>query len=498
MENYIEFKNIRKAFVGQLAIDGVSFGIRKGEIHALLGENGAGKSTLLNIFHGLFPATDGEIYIGGSKVAFSSAKDAMLAGIAKVHQEINLVPNMTVMQNLMLGCERTKGFFLDTKKMTKETDALLRKLKCGFKADSNVSSLNTGEKQMLQIAKALYSNAQVISFDEPTSSLSNNEVETLFSVIRDLKSQGITIIYISHKLDEIYKLCDRATIMRDGKYINTFDIEGLPKEVLIKNMVGRDVEMFAKRQKPYRADFDNVVLRAENFSGKEGYKNVSFELHRGEILGFFGLVGAKRTETMMGIFGATKASQGKLTLNGEEVSWMSPDKSIKSGLGLLPENRKEVGFVKDLNNADNMALASLNKFKKGLFQNKQKKHNNALTKGEIVGLEPNDPNFMTKNLSGGNQQKVILAKWLTTDADILIFDEPTKGIDVGSKADIYVIMEELVEKGKSIIMISSELPEAIGMSDRIVVMHEGRISGIVNKEEFNEAQILTYAVGGSQ
>lgn len=496
MKNYIEFKNIRKAFVGQLAIDNVSFSIKKGEIHALLGENGAGKSTLLNILHGLFSATEGEIYIEGEKVCFGSATEAIKAGIVKVHQEINLVSDMTVMQNLMLGDEKTKGLFIDKKKMTIETNSLLEKLKCKFTADDKVSSLNTGEKQMLQIAKALHCNAKIISFDEPTSSLSNNEVKTLFSVIRDLKAQNITIIYISHKLDEIYELCDRTTIMRDGQYINTFEIEGLSKDILIQNMVGRNVEMFAKRLKPLRANKSQVVLSVSGLCGKEGYKEVSFELYKGEILGFFGLVGAKRTETMMGIFGATPITDGKIMMHGKELSLFSPDRSIQNGLVLLPENRKEVGFIKDLNNCDNMALASLHKFKKGILQNKKKKLESAQEKGNIVGLLPNDPEFMTKNLSGGNQQKVIVAKWLTTDADIMCFDEPTKGIDVGSKSDIYAIMEDLVEQGKSIIMVSSELPEVIGMCDRIIIMHEGRITGIIEKDEFSESEILTYAVGG--
>ncbi|RRD94505.1 sugar ABC transporter ATP-binding protein [Clostridiales bacterium COT073_COT-073] len=498
MDNYIEFKNIKKAFIGQLAVKNVSFSIRKGEIHALLGENGAGKTTLLNILHGLFPATEGEIFIGGKKVEFFDSKDAIKEGIAKVHQEINLVPEMTVMQNIMLGDEKRKGILLNKKQMYQETEEILKKLKCKFNAKDKVSRLNTGEKQMLQIAKALKGQAKIISFDEPTSSLSNNEVKTLFSIIKELKSQGITVIYISHKLDEIYELCDRATIMRDGEYINTFEIKGLDKSVLIKNMVGRDVEMFAKRQKPLRANYLQTVLSVEHISGKEGYEDISFNLYKGEILGFFGLVGAKRTEMMKGIFGATPLIQGKIYKNNKEIKNCSPYNAISHSIGFLPENRKEEGFIKDLNNTDNMALASLDYFERNFFQNKKQKYKNALEKGKRVGLMPNDPDFITRNLSGGNQQKVIVGKWLTTNADILIFDEPTKGIDVGSKADIYAIMEELLEEGKSIIMISSELPEIIGMSDRIIVMHEGKITGVLKREEFNEAEILLRAVGGKE
>ena len=349
---------------------------------------------------------------------------------------------------------------------------------------------------MLQIAKALHTNAKIISFDEPTASLSNGETEILFSIIRELQKNGITIIYISHKLDEIYELCDRATIMRDGQYIATFDVEGLPKETLIKNMVGRDVEMFAKRQKPLCADYSKVVLKAEHLTGTEGYSDISFELHKGELLGMFGLVGAGRTEMILGMIGATKLAEGTITLNGKTIVNKSPADAIANGIGLLPENRKEAGFVKDLNNNDNMALASLSHFRKGIFQDKKKKYESALKEGKAVGLSPNDPEFMTGNLSGGNQQKVIVAKWLTSDVEIMIFDEPTKGIDVGTKSDIYAIMEDLLSQGKSIIMISSELPEVMGMSDRMMIMHQGKVTGILKREEFSEPSILTMAVGG--
>lgn len=496
MDNYIEFKGITKAFPGQIALDGVSFSVKKGEVHALLGENGAGKSTLLNIFHGLFPATKGEVLIDGKTAHYNSAHEAIEGGISKVHQEINLVPEMTVMQNILLGDEYKKGFLLDQKSMKLETDKILLKLKCNFSSLDPVWSLNTGEKQMVQIAKALHTNAKIISFDEPTSSLSSKEVDALFGIIEGLREQGITILYISHKLDEIYRLCDRATILRDGKYQGTYKLEGLPKEVLIKNMVGRDVEMFAKRENDYCADMSTVVLSAKNISGPEGYKNVSFDLHKGEILGFFGLVGAKRTETMNGLFGVTPLASGTIEVKGKQVTHISPPNMIAHGVGFLPENRKEVGYVKDLDNTDNMSLASLNMFKAGLLQNRKRKEKNAIEKGRVVGLTPNDPEFMTSDLSGGNQQKVIVAKWLTTDADILIFDEPTKGIDVGAKADIYSIMEGLLAKGKSIIMISSELPEVIGMSDRIIVMHEGDVMAVLSRDDFSESGILSYAVGG--
>ena len=495
-ENFIEFRNISKSFPGQQALNNVSFSIRKGEIHALVGENGAGKSTLLNILNGVLPQTSGEVLIDGEKITFSSPQEAIFSGIAKVHQEIILVPEMTVMDNLFLGSESTRTGLLNRGKIRADTRELLDKLKCNFSPDDKVKELNVGEKQMLQIAKALHLNVKVISFDEPTSSLTNNEVNTLFHVIRQLQENGITILYITHKLDEIYHLCDRATILRDGEYIGTYDIEQLSKEDLIRKMVGRDVSMFAKRTHPSKAEWDKVVLRVQNLSGQKGYRDVSFDLHKGEILGFYGLVGAKRTETMLGVFGADMLTSGIVELNGRPVIIRSPNDATRNSIGLVPENRKEQGFIKDLKNMDNVCLASLDKFERGFFQNNRKKFENTKDVGKKVGLVPNDPEFYTTNLSGGNQQKVIIAKWLSTQADILIFDEPTKGIDVGSKSEIYHLMEELVSEGKSIIMISGELPEVIGMADRIVVMRDGEVSAILPKEEFDETKILAYAVGG--
>lgn len=494
MSEYIKFEHICKVFPGQKALNDVSFSINKGEVHALLGENGAGKSTLLNIFHGVFPPTSGDIFVDDQQVAFPDAHEAIKFGIAKVHQEINLVADMTVMDNLLLGKEYTKLGLKDKKKMYQDTKRLLDTLKCRFLPDEKVRNLNVGEKQMLQIAKAIHYNAKVISFDEPTSSLSSNEVDTLFEVMNNLKEQGITILYISHKLDEIYRICDRATILRDGQYVGTFRVDELEKQDMIHKMVGRDVSMFAKRHKPSCADKSQVVLEAKELCGK-GFSDISFELYKGELLGFFGLVGAKRSETMKAIFGADPLSQGEVNLYGKPVKISSPAQAVDMGIALIPENRKEQGFVKDLNNCDNIALAAIKKFDRFIFQNRKAKIANAKDYGRKVGLTPNDPDFYTYALSGGNQQKVILAKWLSTDADIFIFDEPTKGIDIGAKADIYSLMEEMLAAGKSIIMISSEMPEVIGMSDRIIVMREGRQVAIVENQGFSESSILTYAVG---
>jgi len=493
---HIEFRNIDKVFPGQQALKNVSFTIARGEVHALLGENGAGKSTLLNILQGVFTPTRGEVLIDGKPATFANVHDAIGAGVIKVHQEINLVPEMTVMQNIFLGCEVTKYGVVDKRAMEAETQRLLTSLGCRFSPDARIRQLNVGEMQMVQIAKAIHLRASIVSFDEPTSSLTDREVETLFQVILRLKADGITILYISHKLDEIYRICDRATVLRDGACIGTFPVAGLPKERLIRSMVGRDVAMFAKRHRPRCVDWRDVVLRVRNASGITGFQDITFDLHRGEILGFFGLVGAGRTETMRGIFGADRLTSGVIELYGRKVDIKSPADATAQRMGLAPENRKTQGFVKVLNNLDNIALASLDKFQAGPFQSRKAKAERARQIGEKVNLTPNDPAFFTTNLSGGNQQKVVIAKWLTTDADILMLDEPTKGIDVGAKSEIYALMEELVHQGKAIIMVSGELPEIIGMSDRIVVMHDGRISAILTQEEFDETKILTYAVGG--
>ena len=496
MSNYIEFKNITKIFSGQTALSDVSFSVNRGEIHAILGENGAGKSTLLNILHGLFPATSGKVFIDSEETTFLNAQDALNFGIAKVHQEINVIPEMTVAENIMLGSEPLQGVFLNRRMMNSTTQDLLDALGCNFKAEDKIGTLSTGKKQMVQIAKALHLKAKVISFDEPTSSLSNAEVETLFKIIAQLKSDGITMLYISHKLDEIFRICDRATILRDGKFVCTLDVKTTSSENLVQNMVGRDVSMFAQRLRPACFNKDKIALKVENLSGVSGVKNISFELYQGEILGFFGLVGAMRTETMRAIFGADKSLGGKIFINGKLLhEHRSPNMCVLEGIGLVSENRKEEGFVGILNNADNVALANLKQFQKGMFVNVEMKNKNLVKVGKRVGLTPNDPEFLTASLSGGNAQKVILAKWLSTNVDVLILDEPTKGIDIGAKAEIYKLMEDLVAEGKSIIMVSSELTEVMGMSDRLIIMHEGKITGELNYSEYAEEKILTYAVG---
>lgn len=495
MANYLEFRHITKLFPGQRALDDVSFSIEKGEIHAIIGENGAGKSTLLNILHGAFPATSGEIVIEETPIRFSGTADAIKYGISKVHQEIISIPEMTVAENLFLGKEPTKAGFIDHKKMNEETARILGRLQCSIKPTDRMGSLSTGQKQMVAIAKALEVNAKLISFDEPTSSLSDTEVSILFDIIRDLKKKGITILYISHKMSEIFSICDRATVLRDGKYIDTLRMDTATRDEIIHAMVGRDVALFAKRTIASQCQRDKVTLEVEHLSGT-AFHDVSFQLHKGEILGFFGLVGAGRTEVVRTIYGADKKTSGTIRLNGKKINPTSPYDAIQAGIALISENRKEEGIVPNLSNKDNMSLPCLDKFRSGFLISEGKKFKNAKTQGQAVGLKPNDPEFMTVSLSGGNAQKVILARWMSNDAEIMIFDEPTKGIDIGSKAEIYQLMEKMAQKGMSIIMVSSELTEVMGMSDRILVMRDGYITAELDRKQFSEENILSYAVEG--
>ena len=496
MEKYIEFEHVGKTFPGQKALDDVSFSIRKGEIHAIIGENGAGKSTLLNILHGVFPATTGEIRIDGKAVKFAEIADAIDAGIAKVHQEIVSIPDMTVAENLFMGKEPGRYGIIDKKKMNQDTETLLKRLNCNIQPTDRMGDLSTGQKQMVSIAKALEVNATVISFDEPTASLSDKEVETLFGIIHDLKEKGITILYISHKMNEIFQMCDRATVLRDGKYIKTIEMAKTTRDEVIQAMVGRDISLFAKRTMPCQKKGTEPVLRVDGLCS-DLFNQISFDLYAGEILGFFGLVGAGRTEVMRAIFGADPYTKGSVILNGKEIHCKSPHEAIERGIALISENRKEEGILPNFDNKDNISLASLKKYMSGIVINDNKKKQNALEKGKQVGLKPNDPAFMTVSLSGGNAQKVILARWMSTDATVMIFDEPTKGIDIGAKADIYLLMEKMAEQGVAIIMVSSELTEVMGLSDRIIVMRDGEITGELAKEEFSEQNILNYTVEGN-
>lgn len=493
----ITLKNISKTFGLTQVLYDLNFSIKKGEVHALVGENGAGKSTLLNILHGVYQEYDGEIFVEGKKVEFSSTFDATKLGIVKVHQEINLINELTVGQNIVLGYEPMKKGIIDYNSMFDTTDKILKRLGCRFDSRTIVKNLTAGEMQMIAIAKALYFDAKVISFDEPTAALSKNETIQFFKIVNELKEAGITIIYVSHRLEEIFNLADRATVLLDGHLVDTFDVEKLTKEKLIQSMVGRDVAMFAQRQKPRRFT-DEVVLEVVEFTQGDIFKDISFKLKKGEILGFYGLVGSKRTDMVNAIFGAGPKTTGHIYINGKEKKIKSPTHGLKAGIALVPEERKSQGFVTTYTNAENITLPNLMKYTKNGVIN----HTNRLAAAdsfvEKLKVNPRRGDMLTASLSGGNQQKVVIAKWLHQESSILILDEPTKGIDVGSKEEIYSLLEELVENGKSIIVVSSELTEVMGLCDRLYVMKDGRLMKEFDHNHYDESKILEYALGGNR
>lgn len=493
-EDKIRFQHVRKEFPGVVALKDISFSIRKGEIHALLGENGAGKSTLLNILHGVFTATSGQILLDGENANYTSPYEAIKKGVIKVHQEVQVVENLNVAQNIALGFERTKAGILDYKDINAAVDKILEELGCPFRSTDPVIGLGVGDLQMMAIAKSLYHNADVISLDEPTSALSTTEIEKLFSIVRELKKKGLTIIFISHKLDEIFEIADRITILRDGEFIGTKNIKDTNKAELIRMMVGRDVSEYAVRMQPSRADRSKVVFEAKNLKGKT-FDDISFKVYKGEILGFAGLVGARRTEVMRAIFGADPLYGGELCIHGRKIVNRRPEDALANGIGLISEDRKREGFIPSMDNRMNTNMAVLKKLQKKGFLDNRGILENFQKFAESVHLNIRNPEHLTKNLSGGNQQKVIVAKWLATNVDLLIFDEPTKGVDVGAKSEIYKLMEEFVAQGKTIIMVSSEMTEVIGMSDRIIIMREGKITGeLTDKSEFIGEVILAHAM----
>lgn len=498
MQNIIEFNNVSKSFYGVKVLRNVNFSIKKGEVHALLGENGAGKSTLLNILHGIYTDYDGSVILNDKKINFKNANDAIINGkISKVHQETNIVKELTVGENITLGHEpKYCKMFLDRKKMHILANKILNSLQCRFKSEDMTDNLSAGDLQMIAIAKALFHNSKVVSLDEPTASLTNKETDALFETILKLKRNLITVIYVSHRLEEIFKIADRATILRDGAYINTLEVANTSREEIISNMVGRNVNLTDVR------DTNNYIkeetyLQVNNLTKSPAFYNINFDLKKGEILGFFGLIGSGRTDIMRTIFGADKKTSGDIFVKGKIANIKNTKDALNLGIGLIPEDRKNQGFIKYETNNDNIALTCLNKFTDFIFVNESKKMKNSLKYVKELNIHPSDIYYLTQNLSGGNQQKVILAKWMSTDSDILIFDEPTKGVDIAVKADIYSLMNEFVKNGKSIIIVSSELPEIMAVSDRIIVMYEGRQTANILRKDFNEEYILNYAMGGN-
>ena len=495
-ENMLSFQHISKSFPGVKALRDVSFSIRKGEVHALVGENGAGKSTLLNILKGIYQPDEGQIIYDGSSIKIKSQGHASSIGINMVHQEINLVPELTVGQNILLGNEPMgKGIAINYRELYRRCNEALKELDCPFSDKEQVKKLSAAQMQMIAIARSLMYNSKVVAFDEPTASLSNAETRHLFEIINKLKNNGTSIIYVSHRLEEIFEIADRVTVLRDGKVIDTLNVKDVDKKTLVRLMVGREVSEYMQHTANYSTE--EVALKVENLTSDGVFENVSFELKRGEILGISGLVGSKRTDVVRAIFGADKFTSGNIYMNGKPIKIKSPNKAIKAGIALLPEERKSQGFIKLMSNDMNVNISSLDKsMKRGKLDYRALKKNTEYYIKELKITPPN-PDMETTNLSGGNQQKIVLAKWLSINSQIIIFDEPTRGLDVGAKSEIYRLMDEFVRNGNSIIMVSSELPEILGMSDRIIVMHEGKAVATLNGAEATEVDVLHYAMGGN-
>lgn len=487
-EYVLKMQDIVKEFPGVKALKGVQLNVRPGTVHTLMGENGAGKSTLVKCLIGMQPVTAGTIIYKGKKVSFKTTQEALDAGISMIHQELSPVPERSVSDNVWLGREPKKGLIVDQQKMRRDCLELFQKIGLNLDPDEKMKNITIAKMQMVEIVKAISYHSSIVIMDEPTSALTDSEVEDLFKIIADLKAKGVAIIYISHKMEEIFRISDDISVFRDGEYITTDRAENLTQDKVIELMVGREItEMFPKKE----CAIGDVVLKVEGLCSGRAVKNVSFDLRKGEILGFAGLVGAGRTETMEAIFGIRSKTGGKIYKNGKEIVIKSPEDAIKNHIGMLTEDRRGNGIVGILSVKMNSVLANLKAY--GFPVNKKKME--ADTKEYIQRLGTRTPGMdaLIQNLSGGNQQKVLLARWLLTDPDILIMDEPTRGIDVGAKSEIHNIISELAAMGKSIIVISSELPEVMGVSDRIVVMREGSVMGKVERTEMSQELIMKYA-----
>lgn len=488
----LTMKDIDKSFPGVHALDHVNFEVKKGEVHALMGENGAGKSTLMKVLTGIYTKDSGSITFEGREVEFHNTREAQDAGIVIVHQELNMLGHLTVAQNIFIGREFKKGIRIDDKKMNEEAAKLFEKLHIDIDPTETMSNLTVGKQQMCEIAKAISHEAKVIIFDEPSAALTEAEIEELFKIIRDLRKQQLGIVYISHRMDEIKVITDRVTVMRDGGYVGTLITNECTKDDIINMMVGRVIYEDPKTESAVPKDAP-VVLKVEHLNAGKMVQDVSFELRKGEILGFSGLMGAGRTETARAIFGADPKTSGDIYIDGKKVEINSPQDAVKCGIGYLSEDRKRFGIVVQKSVAENSTMASMENFVKGLFINKSKENKVAQEYVDSLATKTPGVDQLVVNLSGGNQQKVVIAKWLIRNCDILIFDEPTRGIDVGAKNEIYKLMNRLAEEGKSIIMISSEMTEILRMSDRIIVMCEGRKTGEIDISEASQEIIMNMA-----
>jgi ribose transport system ATP-binding protein/inositol transport system ATP-binding protein len=490
----LTMRNIHKKFPGVYALNGVDFELKEGEVHALLGENGAGKSTLIKILAGIYTADDGEVYLKDRKVRINGVQQSQALGISVIHQELCLAPNMTVADNIFLGKEiLNKSGFVNYSEQNKAAQELLDSLGLAIDSTVIVSQLSVAQQQLVEIAKALSFDARIIVMDEPTASLTLREVEMLFQTINNLKQKNIAVIYISHRMEELFRVADRVTVLRDGRYVGTRETVDTTREELIAMMVGRELKDLYKRTFHTPGD---TVLEVKDLNHGNILKGISFELKQGEILGISGLVGSGRTELARAIFGIDRYDSGEILVAGERVNITSPIDALRQGIILVPEDRKGQGLILVNSVSYNITLAVLKQFIGMIGVNRRLEKE--LVDIYIEKLSIKTPSYeqLISNLSGGNQQKIVIAKWLATSPKVLILDEPTRGVDVGAKAELYSIINMLAEQGVGIIMISSELPEIIGMSDRVLVMHNGRITGSLIRDELDQEKIMHFATGG--
>ena len=497
-EYVLEMRDVCKSFPGVKALDHAQLKLRPGTVHALMGENGAGKSTLMKCMFGIYKMDEGEIYIDGEKVTISDPLEAWDKGISMVHQELQPIPARTIGENIFLGrypMKKALGFIpiVDHDKMYEETAKLLERVHMNFDPRQKLGTLTVSQMQSVEIAKAVAGNCRVLILDEPTSSLTQNEVEALFRIVEDLKKENVAVVYISHKMDEILRISDEVTIMRDGQYIGTWDARELTTDFIITKMVGRELTNLYPKRENVPGD---VVFEVEDFTSinPRSFRHVSFNLRKGEILGVAGLVGAQRTELMEGLFGTRSHTSGTIKYQGKELHIRRPKDAIDQGIAMLTEDRRGSGIMGVLSVADNISIASLNKYVDHGFVLNTKKINDLVEENrQKMNIKTPSGKTLIKSLSGGNQQKVLIGRWLANNPDVLILDEPTRGIDVGAKYEIYCIIADLAKQGKSIIMISSEMGELIGMSDRIMVMCDGRITGFIDGKEANQENIMALA-----
>lgn len=490
----IEMQHIEKVFGTNQVLFDAGIDIVPGEVHALMGENGAGKSTMMNILTGVHEKNGGLIKINGQETTFSGPKEAEENGISFIHQELNVLPDMTIEQNLFLNKEIRKAFgLLNEKAMYTQSKELLARVGLELNPNTVLSSLSVGTQQLIEICKALMTNAEVIIMDEPTAALSDTESERLFEIIADLTQGGVSIIYISHRMEEVFRISDRITVMRDGRYIQTLNTKDTSNAEIVRLMIGRDLtEQFPERHK----NIGDVRFEVKGLSDDHLLKDISFDVRAGEILGVSGLMGAGRSELMHAIFGDRTMTQGEIYIDGEIAKMKSPIEAMHHGIALVTEDRKSQGLLLDKSIRENITLANFDELSNRGFINEKMEKDVAESSSKMFNIRSESIETKTGNLSGGNQQKAFIAKWVLTNPKVLILDEPTRGVDVGSKAEIYDIMNDLTRQGISIIMVSSDLPEIIGMSDRVAVMHEGKLQGIIDSNQATQENIMTLATGG--